>query len=137
MTVRRVVTFETASGAIHGYVHTDRRKGALVELEGGDAGLGRDLAMHVTASAPAVVTPDQLDAAFVEKEREILVAQAASTAKTPEIAEKMVAGRLRKTLAELSLVEQPFVKDTKIKVGKLLADAHARCVRLVRYEVGQ
>ena len=137
VTVRRVVTFETASGAIHGYVHTDRRKGALVELEGGDAELGRDLAMHVTASAPAVVTPDQLDASFVEKEREILVAQAASTARTPEIAEKIVAGRLRKTLAELSLVEQPFVKDTKTKVGKLLADAHARCVRLVRYEVGQ
>ena len=137
ITVGRVVTFETAAGAIHGYVHTDRRQGALVEVEGGDDSLGRDLAMHVTASAPLVVAPDQLDETFVEKEREILVAQAASSAKTPEIAEKMVAGRLRKTLAELSLVEQPFVRDPKTKVGKLLADADARCVRLVRFDVGQ
>ena len=93
--------------------------------------------MHVTASAPLVVAPEQLDQTFVEKEREILVAQAASSAKTPEIAEKMVAGRLRKTLADLSLVEQPFVRDSKTKVGKLLADADARCVRLVRFDVGQ
>ena len=137
ITVRRAVTFETAAGGIYGYVHTDKRRGALVEVEGGDAALGRDLAMHVTASAPLVVAPDQLDATFVEKEREILVAQAASSAKTPEIAEKMVAGRLRKTLAELSLVEQPFVRDPKTKVGKLLAGADARCVRLVRFDVGQ
>ena len=137
ITIRRVVTFETDSGAVYGYVHMDKRKGALVELEGGDAALGKDVAMHVTASAPVVVAPEELDPAFVEKEREILVAQAASTAKTPEIAEKMVAGRLRKTLGELSLVEQPFVKDPKQKVGKLLSDAGARCVRLVRLEVGQ
>ena len=136
ITVRRVATFETDSGAIYGYVHNDRRKGAMVEVEGGDIDLGRDLAMHVTASAPLVVTADQLDQEFVEKEREILVAQAASTAKTPEIAEKMVTGRLRKTLAELSLVEQPFVKESKTKVGKLLSAAGARCVRLVRFEVG-
>ena len=136
ITVRRVVTFESADGAIYGYVHMDKRKGAMVEVEGGDAGLGKNLAMHVTASAPLVVAPNELDASFVEKEREILIAQAASTAKTPEIAEKMVAGRLRKTLAELSLLEQPFVRDSKLKVGKLLADANARCVRLVRYEVG-
>ena len=108
----------------------------MVEVEGGDAALGRDLAMHVTASAPLVVTSDQLDGEFVENERKILVAQAASTAKTPEIAEKMVTGRLRKTLGELSLVEQPFVRDSKTKVGKLLADADARCVRIVRFEVG-
>ena len=137
ITVGRVVTFETAAGAIHGYVHTDGRKGALVELEGGDTALGRDLAMHVTASAPLVVAPDQLDASFVEKEREILVAQASSTAKTPEIAAKMVAGRLRKTLSELSLVEQPFVKNPKTTVGKLLAESDARCLRLVRFDVGQ
>ena len=137
ITVRRVATFDTDSGAIYGYMHNDKRKGALVEVQGGDTDLGRDLAMHVTASAPLVVTADELDQAFVDKEREILVAQATSTAKTPEIAEKMVAGRLRKMLAELSLVEQPFVKEPKTKVGKLLGTAGARCVRLVRFEVGQ
>ena len=146
ITVRRVATFETDSGAIYGYMHNDRRKGAMVEVEGGDTDLGRDLAMHVTASAPLVVTSDQLDASYVEKEREIYQAQADAEAeadaaagrkaKPPEILQRIVDGRLRKTLSELSLVEQPFVKDPKQKVGKLLADAGARCVRLVRLEVG-
>lgn len=147
ITVRRVATFEADSGAIYGYVHNDKRKGALVEVEGGDTDLGRDLAMHVTAAAPLVVVPDQLDASYVEKEREIYQAQADAEAeadaaagrrpKPPEILRKMVDGRLRKTLGELSLVEQPFVRDSKTKVGKLLADADARCVRIVRFEVGQ
>lgn len=147
ITVRRVATFEADSGAIYGYVHNDKRKGALVEVEGGNTDLGRDLAMHVTASAPLVVVPDQLDASFVEKEREIYQAQADAEAeadaaagkrpKPPEILRRIVDGRVRKTLAELSLVEQPFVRDAKTKVGKLLSDADARCVRLVRFEVGQ
>lgn len=137
--VRRVNTFETADGAIASYLHTDRRKGALVELAGsGDlAALGRDIAMHVTASAPRVVNPEDLDPAFVAKEREILTAQAIDSGKPPEIAEKMVAGRLRKTLAELSLTEQPFVKEPKTKVGALLTQASATCRRIIRYEVGE
>ena len=137
--VRRVTTFETADGAIASYLHTDRRKGALVELTGsGDlATLGRDIAMHVTASAPRVVNPEDLDPAFVAKEREILTAQAIDSGKPPEIAEKMVAGRLRKTLAELSLTEQPFVKEPKTKVGALLSAASAACRRIARYEVGE
>ena len=137
--VRRVTTFETADGAIASYLHTDRRKGALVELTGsGDlATLGRDIAMHVTASAPRVVNPEDLDPAFVAKEREILTAQAIDSGKPPEIAEKMVAGRLRKTLAELSLTEQPFVKEPKTKVGALLTTAGAVCRRIARYEVGE
>ncbi len=137
--VRRVTTFETTDGAIASYLHTDRRKGALVELTGGGdlADLGRDIAMHVTASAPRVVNPEDLDQAFVAKERDILTAQAIESGKPPEIAEKMVAGRLRKTLAELSLTEQPFVKEPKTKVGALLSDAGAVCRRIARYEVGE
>jgi len=137
--VRRVTTFETADGTIASYLHTDRRKGALVELTGsGDlATLGRDIAMHVTASAPRVVNPEDLDPAFVAKEREILTAQAIDSGKPPEIAEKMVTGRLRKTLAELSLTEQPFVKEPKTKVGALLTTAGATCRRIARYEVGE
>ena len=142
VTVRRVVTLETDGGHVASYLHTDRRKGALVELKGGDGGagvaeLGRDLAMHVTAAAPRVVTPDGLDAAFVAKEREILEAQVIDSGKPPEIARKMVEGRLRKTMAELSLTEQPFVKEPKTKVGQLLSGAGATCSRFVRYEVGE
>ncbi len=142
VTVRRVVTLETDGGHVASYLHTDRRKGALVELEGGAGGagvaeLGRDLAMHVTAAAPRVVTPDGLDAAFVAKEREILEAQVIDSGKPPEIARKIVEGRLRKTMAELSLTEQPFVKEPKTKVGQLLSGAGATCSRFVRYEVGE
>lgn len=139
VTVRRVVTFESAGGHIASYLHTDRRKGALVEVAGGGdlAELGRDLAMHVTAAAPEVVTPDDLDADFVAKEREILEAQVVDSGKPPEIAKKMVEGRLRKTLAELSLLEQPFVKEPKTKVGQLLSRSGATCSRFARYEVGE
>ena len=139
VTVRRVVTFESAGGHVASYLHTDRRKGALVEVAGGGdlAELGRDLAMHVTAAAPEVVTPDDLDADFVAKEREILEAQVVDSGKPPEIAKKMVEGRLRKTLAELSLLEQPFVKEPKTKVGQLLSRSGATCTRFARYEVGE
>ena len=139
VTVRRVVTFESSGGHVASYLHTDRRKGALVEVAGGGdlADLGRDLAMHVTAAAPEVVTPDDLDADFVAKEREILEAQVVDSGKPPEIAKKMVEGRLRKTLAELSLLEQPFVKEPKTKVGQLLSRSGATCTRFARYEVGE
>ena len=140
VTVRRVVTFESAGGHVASYLHTDRRKGALVEVAGGGdlTELGRDLAMHVTAAAPEVVTPDDLDADFVAKEREILEAQVVDSGKPPEIAKKMVEGRLRKTLAELSLLEQPFVKEPKTtKVGQLLSRSGATCSRFARYEVGE
>ena len=139
VTVRRVVTLENPGGHVASYLHTDRRKGALVELEGGGdlAELGRDLAMHVTAAAPEVVHPDDLDAAFLAKEREILEAQAIDSGKPPEIAKKMVEGRLRKTMGELSLVEQPFVKEPKTRVGKLLSGAGATCTCFARYEVGE
>ena len=139
ISVRRVTTFDAGDSHLAFYLHTDRRKGALVQLSGaGDlATLGRDVAMHVTASAPQVVKPEDLDDAFVAKEREILTAQAVASGKPPEIAEKMVAGRLRKTLAELSLLEQPFVKEPKTNVGTLLKAAGAVCERFARYEVGE
>lgn len=139
ISVRRVVTLETTEGLIASYLHTDKRKGALVELEGGDIALGRDISMHVTALSPMVTTPDEVDVELVEKEREIYTAQAEESGKPPDIVVKMVDGRLRKYLAEISLVEQPFVKDTsnKMTVGKLLSETGAACKGFVRYEVGE
>ena len=101
--------------------------------------LGRDIAMHVTALNPMVTTPDQVDERLVEKEREIYAAQAEESGKPPDIVAKMVDGRLRKYLADISLVEQPFVKDTsnKVTVGKLLSETGATCKGFVRYEVGE
>jgi elongation factor Ts len=137
--VRRVVTIEASEGRITSYLHIDKRKGALVELEGGDVALGRNIAMHVTALSPMVMTPEQVDTGLIEKEREIYTAQAEESGKPADIVAKMVEGRLRKYLAEISLVEQPFVKDTsnKVKVGKLLSETGAACKGFVRYEVGE
>ncbi len=125
------------NGTVVGYLHQDGRKGALVALDGGDEQLGRDLAMHVTAMRPLVVKGEDVPADVVARERAIFVQQAAESGKPPAIVEKMVSGRVRKFLAESSLVEQPFVKDANVKVGKLLADAKARCAGFARFEVGE
>lgn len=137
ITVRRAVYLATSDGRIDAYLHGDKRKGALVELSGGDAELGRDVAMHVTAINPMVVTGDQVPADVLAKEREIYVSQAAESGKPADIVEKMVEGRVRKFLSEVSLVDQPFVKQPDVKVGKLLKDAGAECRAIARYEVGE
>ena len=135
ISVRRIVRLE--GGVVDAYVHADNRKGALVALDGGDAELARDLAMHVVAINPTVVSPDELDPALLAREKDIYVAQAAESGKPPEIVEKMVEGRLNKYKAEVSLVRQPFVKDGDMTVEKLLAKAGAACRGFARLEVGE
>jgi len=135
ITVRRVATL-AAPTVIGAYVH-GQRIGVLVGLEGGDEALARDLAMHVAASNPQYVTPADVPAEQVDKEREILSAQAAQEGKPAEIVAKMVEGRIRKYLAEICLVGQPFVKDPDITVEKLLKGAGARVTGFIRFEVGE
>ncbi len=137
--VRRAETLATETGRIGSYLHNDGRKGALVELSIDDAELGRDLAMHITAHdpTPLVVRSADLDAATVAKEREIFAAQAADSGKPPNIMEKIVEGRVRKFLAEVSLVDQAFIKDGEQKVGKLLGAKGAEARRFARLEVGE
>ena len=137
--VRRAETLVAASGCIGSYLHNDGRKGALVELSIDDAELGRDLAMHITAHdpTPLVVRGADLDASVVAKEREIFAAQAADSGKPPNIVEKIVEGRVRKFLAEVSLIDQAFIKDGELKVGKLLGAKGAEARRFARLEVGE
>ena len=135
VSLRRIALLE--GGRVGAYVHSDHRKGALLALEGGEVELARDLAMHVVAIGPKVVSPDDLDPADLAREREIFEAQAADSGKPPEIVAKMVEGRLGKYKAEVSLTEQPFVKDGDTKVKKLLEGAGARCTGFVRFEVGE
>lgn len=137
ITVRRAAFFAADGGRVDAYLHGDRRKGALVELSGGDGDLGRDIAMHVTAINPLVITGDQVPADVLAKEREIFVSQAADSGKPADIVEKMVEGRVRKYLAEVSLVDQPFVKDPNTKVGQLLKNAGVECRAVQRFEVGE
>lgn len=134
ISVRRATLLE---GGVAGYIHSNGKIGVLLGIEGGDAELGRDIAMHIAASAPQVVSPDDTPAEVIEKEREIYTAQAADSGKPPEIVQKMIDGRIRKFLAEISLMEQPFVKDVDIKIGNLLKKAGARVSSFTRYEVGE
>ena len=137
ISVRRAAYLASREGHICSYLHGDNRKAALVELVGGDAELGRDVAMHVTAIAPMVVQSGDVPSEVLAKEREIFQSQAAESGKPADIVEKMVEGRVRKFLAEVSLVDQPFVKEPDVKVGKLLADKGAQCRAFVRFEVGE
>jgi elongation factor Ts len=135
ISVRRFVKV-SAPGALGTYVHGSRI-GSLVALEGGDEALARDLAMHVAAVKPAYIDASEVPAAVLDKEREILTEQTKGEKKPPDIIAKMVEGRLRKYLAEITLMGQPFVKDPDTTVEKLVKKAGAKVVKFVRYEVGE
>jgi len=134
ITVRRMERISSA-GVLGSYLH-GMRIGAVVAIEGGDVALARDLAMHVAAINPQFVDSTSVPAEHLAKEREILIAQAAAEGKPAAIAEKMVEGRIRKFLAEITLVGQPFVKDPDTSVEKLLKQAGATVKSFVRLEVG-
>ncbi|MGB6310439.1 MAG: translation elongation factor Ts [Steroidobacteraceae bacterium] len=134
ISVRRFVRV-TAPGALGTYIHGGRI-GSLVALQGGDEALAKDLAMHVAAANPAYIDANGVPAAVLDKEREILAEQTKGEKKPPEIIAKMVEGRLRKFLAEITLLGQPFVKDEDTTVEKLLKKANASVVQFVRFAVG-
>ena len=134
MTVRRFVTVE--AGVIGSYSHGGRI-GVLVGLNGGDEELARNLAMHIAASNPVAIDESGIDAGTLAKEREIAAAQAAESGKPAEIVEKMVDGRMRKYVAEVTLLGQPFVKDPDQSVAKLLQSKGASVVAFQRLEVGE
>lgn len=134
--IRRLTRVE--GDVVGSYLH-GHRIGVLVVLKGGNAELAKDIAMHVAASNPAVLSPADVSEELVAKEKEIfLQLNADKIAGKPEnIVENMVKGRINKFLAEASLVEQAFVKDPEIKVGDLAKKAGAEIISFVRYEVGE
>jgi elongation factor Ts len=126
--VGRIVRF---NGPCVGYVHHTGKSGVLLEVTGGNAEAARDVAMHIAAMRPRVISREHLDPAVVAKEREILAEAARKEGKPDNIIEKMVEGRMRNFYAETVLLDQPFVKDDKQTVGKF---AQAAGVKLVRFE---
>lgn len=134
--LRRFQRYSTESGHIAHYLH-GTRIGVMVQIQGGDAQLGRDIAMHIAASNPMAVDESGMPADVVEKERAILKAQAEDSGKPPEIVEKMLDGRVKKYLRENTLLGQPFVKDPDQSVGDLLKAAGALVDGFTRYEVGE
>jgi elongation factor Ts len=135
--VRRVRLISAANGVVSSYVHSTNKIAVLVALKGGDAELAKDVAMHVAAVNPQVVRQDDMPAELIAKEKEIYMAQARESGKPEEIIEKMVGGRVKKYLAENSLLDQPFVKDADITVGALVKKAGADVLEFARFEVGE
>ena len=140
VSVRRVerLKFNNANqGIVESYVHSNNRIAVLISLYGGDEALARDIAMHIAAVNPMVVRPEDVPEEILAKESEIYSAQARESGKPEEIIEKMISGRLRKFVAEVSLLEQQFVKDPDSKISDLLNEVGADIVKFVRYEVGE
>ncbi|MFV0476381.1 MAG: translation elongation factor Ts [Parahaliea sp.] len=135
--VRRVELVSAGNGVVGSYVHSNNRIAVLVGLKGGDQDLARDVAMHVAAINPRVVSPSDMPAEVIDKEKEIYTAQAQDSGKPAEIVEKMIEGRVKKFLAENSLIEQSFVKDPDVTIGKLVAGAGAEVAAFSRFEVGE
>lgn len=134
--IRRIVLSSASAASVGTYLHGNRI-GVVVELDTDNKDLARDVAMHIAASRPIVVSPDSVPQDLVAKEKEIYMAQAATSGKPQEIIEKMVVGRLKKFLDEVSLTGQPFVKDPDVTVGSLLNKHRAKVLGFYRYEVGE
>lgn len=135
ISVRRVAFYKTTNH-LGTYIHGGRI-GTIVEITGGDAALAKDVAMHIAASRPQVVNPDQVPAALVEKEKEIYTAKANESGKPAAIIEKMIAGQIKKFVDDVSLIGQPFVKDPSVTVGALLKEKHAIANKFVCFAVGE
>ena len=133
MSIRRFERFET-TGLVEQYIHGDGKIGVLVELENGDSELAKDICMQIAAARPEFLDRESVPAERLEKEMEILKAQAMNEGKPEAIAEKIVQGRVGKFYSEICLVEQEFVKNPDIKVKELVASKNAKIVRFARFE---
>ncbi|NQY25967.1 MAG: elongation factor Ts [Piscirickettsiaceae bacterium] len=134
--IRRFELMSNDAGVIGSYRHGDRL-GAMVNLTGGDLALAKDISMHVAASRPQAVSAADLPAELLEKERDIVATQAKDSGKPEAIIEKMVEGRMKKFVNEISLMGQPFVKDPDVTIEKLVKKSDATVNAFVFYEVGE
>lgn len=137
ISVRRFEVVSASDGEVIGTYQHGNKIAVLVKLNGGTADLAKDVAMHVAASNPVCVSADEVPADLLAKERDIYMAQAADSGKPAEIMEKMVEGRIRKYLNEVTLLGQAFVKDPDQTIDKLVGSAGAQVQQFVRYEVGE
>ncbi|MEW8657781.1 MAG: translation elongation factor Ts [Candidatus Thiodiazotropha endolucinida] len=136
MNVRRFSRIHASSGKLSSYQHGSRI-GVVLELDGGDEALGKDLSMHIAATNPICLSAEQMPQDLLDKERDIVTAQAKESGKPDEIVAKMVDGRMRKYLAENTLLGQAFVKDPDTTVDKLLKSNASSIIQYTRFEVGE
>lgn len=137
ISVRRFERFESAEGHVYSYIHGGGKIGVLVDMKGGDAELGKDVAMQVAAANPSYLDRTQVPAAELEHEKEVLSEQARNEGKPENIIEKMVIGRINKYYKEVCLLDQEFIKDGDLTISKLLKSKGAKVVRFARFQLGE
>lgn len=135
--IRRFTVYEYGNDTLGHYIHGAGRIGVLVELEGGDAEVAKDVAMHIAAANPSYLDRTLVPAAELDHEKEVLAEQAKNEGKPEKIIEKMVQGRIQKFYKEICLVDQEFIKDPDKSVGALLKEHNAKAKRYVRYQLGE
>ena len=135
--VRRVFISDDSADHTGIYLHSNKKIACIVCLKGGNEEVAKDIAMHIAATDPLAITPQDIPEETVKKEQEIFEAQSADSGKPEEIIVKMVEGKVKKFLSEVSLTEQDFVKDPGLKIKSLLDKNQAEVIQFKRFEVGE
>jgi len=135
--VRRISRSVDGANSAGLYIHSNNKIGSIISLEGGNEETAKDIAMHIAASDPLAISPADIPEEVILKEKEIFKAQSEDSGKPVEIVEKMIEGKIKKYLAEVSLTEQDFVKDPNKKISDLLKENNARILSFTRFEVGE
>ena len=135
--VRRTTASVDSADSSGVYLHSNNKIGTIISLKGGTEKVAKDIAMHVSATDPMAVSPSDIPKEVIEKEKEIYRAQSEESGKPADIVEKMIDGKIRKFLSEVSLTEQEFVKDPGLKINDILKDSGASIIGFTRFEVGE
>ena len=122
---------------LESYIHSNKKIAAGVSLDQGSPEIAKEVAMHIAASNPIVLSPEDLDESYINSEREIFRSQVEKEDKPEEIKEKMIEGKLNKQLADVSLLKQPFVKDPSKSVEAFLSESNTKISSFIRIEVGE
>ena len=137
ISVRRFVRYESAEGKVFSYIHGGGKIGVLVDMKGGDAELGKDIAMQVAAANPQFLNRNEVPDSELEHEKDILTEQARNEGKPENIIAKMVMGRINKYYKEVCLVDQEFIRDGDLTISKLLKSKNADVARFARFQLGE
>ena len=135
--VRRITSSQDNADSSGFYLHSNNKIGSIVSLKVGTEEIAKDIAMHVAATDPMAISPDEIPQEVIDKEREIYKAQSQESGKPEDIVEKMIEGKIKKFLSEESLTEQDFIKDSGIKIKDILKESNASILEFIRFEVGE
>ena len=135
--VRRMFQSDDTADHTGVYLHSNKKIACITSLRGGNNEAAKNIAMHIAATDPLAISPNDIPVEILEKEKEIFEAQSADSGKSKDIVVKMVEGKIKKFLSEVSLTEQDFVKDPGVKIKSLLDENNAQVIQFKRFEVGE